>query len=805
MNKFWQIKKYENNIKSENLIDYLLEERAFTKQEDKEIFLSSDLKYLSDPFLLPGMDKAVELINKSLNNKEKILIYGDYDVDGITSTALLYKYFKSRFNIEVDYFIPDRIENGYGLSKKAVHQIKARDIDLIITVDCGITAFKEVELIKELGMKVIITDHHTPAETPVGADAVINHHLIKEKNHFLSEIAGVGTAFKLLQALEKDRSFELEALAKDFLPIVALGTIADIAPLKAENRIIVKHGLKMMQKAKNLGLKTLIDKLNIDSKRITSGQVGYIIAPPINAAGRIYHADKALELLITDDHKKAAKIADSLIKINRERQQEEELIYQQALEKIKSIKFEEQKAIILADQRWHSGIIGIVASKLVEEYNLPVILIALTENKEQAKASARSIEKLNIYQALKAAEEYLLNFGGHKAAAGFSIRKDKIADFKEAFNNYLKQNLAEEDFFELKKIDLNLDIKELNKDLINKLEVFSPFGVANPRPKFLFQNLKLKNYYKMGKKNNHLKIKLNSNLSAVAFNMGDYFSELAAKKIDVIAQAEINHWQGRENIQLKISDLRKAGENIPPLVFTKKDYKIYDFRNNKNKEQKLNYLLKDSFIDKAAVYVNKKELKKKLQLQYKAHYFFSEERKNKECFSHLIFYSLPFCLEHLNEIITNFTDKKKKIILLFSEKEIPFNFNLIKHKCPSREMMEEFMLLLSNINPQQGADINLNLIKKEYELANSFNLKNSTLFNQMLKIAAELDLFDLKSQVLKFKPEQKNQLDFKASLRYNKLSRQIEKFSHFKDIVFAENLFALIENLNNFKEEENES
>lgn len=451
MNKFWQIKSYRDNIEGEKLIDDLLEERGFDNLKDKRKYLSSDLKYLSDPFLLPGMNKAVKLINESLNSKGKILIYGDYDVDGITSTALLYQYFKKRFKIEVDYFIPDRIENGYGLSKKAVHEIKARGIDLIITVDCGITAFKEVELIKELGMKVIITDHHTPAEKLPDAATVINHHLLKEKNHVLSEIAGVGTAFKLVQALEKDKSFDLENLAQDFLPIVALGTVADVAPLKGENRIIVKHGLGLINKGKNLGLKILINKLNLDSQKITSGQMGYIIAPPINAAGRIYNANKALELLITDKAKKAEKIADTLIKINSERQREEELIYKQALEKIDNLNIEEEKSIILADSRWHSGIIGIVASKLVEKYNLPVILMALDENDEFAKASARSIAKLNIYQALKSTENYLLNFGGHKAAAGFSIKIDKIADFKDAFVKYLKQNLTDEDYFKIKK------------------------------------------------------------------------------------------------------------------------------------------------------------------------------------------------------------------------------------------------------------------------------------------------------------------------------------------------------------------
>ena len=740
MDKLWKIISYRQD-KNQNFIDQLLAERGIKSQQEKEIYLNPKLEYLSDPFLLPDMKKAVERIKRAAANGEKILVYGDYDVDGITSTAVLYRFFKKAFGIEIDYFLPDRIEDGYGLNIQALEKIAAAEVDLIITVDCGITAFEEAEYLKAEGIDLIITDHHTPSEKKPAAEAVINHHLVQEDDYFAAEIAGVGTAFKLAQALN---SKIVRQMVKELLPIVALGTVADIAPLKNENRILVKNGLELIGQDEVLGLKTLIAELKLDKNNITAGQIGYIIAPPLNAAGRIHDAEEALSLLISEDEAELKEIAKKLVKINKKRQQEEEKIYQSAEEKILNLDLERERAIILADKDWHSGIIGIVASRLLEKYNLPVILFAVDQENNTAKGSARSISALNIYQALKYCSSEILNFGGHTAAAGLSIDINRISKFKKLFSQYLNQNLSQEDFLKQEKIDIDLEVSELNKDLINQLDKFRPYGIANPAPKFLFQNLKSRGCYQMGKEDKHLKIYLENNIQAVAFNFGDQAEKIAASNFDLIGQAEINRWRGKENLQLKVNDYRSVNDISTALVFEKANYSFYDYRNTADKKNNLKKLLFNKVIKKAAVYVSSKKEKEVLKEKYPEHYFFSSELNTKSNFSHLIFYSLPFSLAQFHDLLAEFKknipEQTSRLILLFSEADIKFNQKIISY-----------------------------LNKKELAANNE------------------------------------NQLDFKGSVRYNKLSRRMENFMTFKNLVFKENLFDLIANVSNFKEDKNES
>ncbi|CCU80406.1 Single-stranded-DNA-specific exonuclease RecJ [Halanaerobium saccharolyticum subsp. saccharolyticum DSM 6643] len=740
MEKIWNLSSFQENKKID-FLDKILSERNINTKKEKEIYLNSDLKYLSDPFILPEMNKAVKRIKKAVEQNEKILIYGDYDVDGITSTAVLYRFFKSEYGIDLQYFLPDRIKDGYGLNTKSLKKIVKNDVNLIITVDCGITAFNEAKYLQEKGVDLIITDHHTPAEKLPDALAILNHHLVESDNYFASEIAGVGTAYKLVQALNGESTTRMN---EELLPIVALGTVADIAPLKNENRIFVKNGLKMINKDKVLGLKTLIEELKISKNNLSAGQIGFIIAPPLNAAGRICDAEEALKLLISENLEETKSIAKKLIKINKQRQQQEEIIYQEAENKIDNINLESEKSIILFDKEWHSGIIGIVASRLLEKYNLPVILFAVDKEKGTAKGSARSISSLNIYQALKHCQSKVLNFGGHKAAAGLSIKSSEIESFKDKFKEYLFKNLTEEDYFKRKRIDLNFDISRISKEFISSLEKFRPFGIANPAPKFLFQNLKSRQCYQMGKKDKHLKIYLENGIQAVAFNLGDKAAEISNNKFDLIAQPEINRWQGQENIQLKVDDYRIENNVSTALVFEENKYSFYDYRNFRDKNKKLNKLLDNKAIRKAAVYINYKKEKDSLKKVFQQHYFFGSQYKLEEDFSHLIFYSLPFSFEQFYKILKDYKNNNKnkinKVILMFSKSDINYNIKLIEY------------------------------LKQKELAANS-----------------------------------KNELDFKGSVRYNKLSRRMDNFMEFKDIIFKNNLFALITNVSNFKEDKNES
>lgn len=740
MDKLWEISSYQEKNKKNEILKKLLTDRGIKSSDEKDIYLKAALNNLSDPFELPNIQKAVERINKAVENSEKIAIYGDYDVDGITSTALLYRFFKNTYNLEVDYFIPDRIEDGYGLSKSSLEKLLQNEVDLIITVDCGITAFKEAEYLNKKNVDLIITDHHTPSEKLPTAEAVINHHLVEDEDYFASEIAGVGTAYKLIEALNYKQSREQK---EELLPIVALGTVADIAPLKGENRVLVKNGLNLIKSSSVLGLKLLINKLDLNEDNISAGQIGFIIAPPLNAAGRIDNAEKALDLLITEDRAQAEKIAEDLIKINKKRQNEEEKIYKKAEEKVKKLDLKREKALILADSDWHSGIIGIVASRLLEKYHLPVILFAVDDDKKTAKGSARSISSLNIYQALNYCSSELINFGGHRAAAGLTVNLDQLENFRNKFNEYLNSNLKAEDYLRKRKIDLNLKLSQLNKDLINKINDFRPFGVANPAPKFIFRNLKSKNCYQIGKDKKHLKMHFNNDLEAVAFNFGEDLKKIKNSQIDLIAQPEINKWKGKENLQLKVNDYRLSSDISTPLIFSKGKYKFYDFRETKNKKDKLKKLLTKKEIKKAAVYINHKNSKNELSRNYPDHYFFGKRFNSDADFSHLIFYSLPFSLKQFNSIIKKFDspfNKKIKVILLFNENDSTDNKKIIKK-----------------------------LNKKEIEAS------------------AE------------------NELDFKGSMRYNKLSRRMDNFIKFKNLIFKENLFDLIKNVSNFEEEKNES
>jgi len=804
MKKFWKLKSYSEDMNHEIIIDKILEQKGINTEEEKEKFLSRDIKNLSDPFIMGDMEKAVKRILEAVNKDEKILIYGDYDVDGITSTALLYHYFKDSLNKEINYFLPDRSRDGYGLNTKSIRKFAEENIDLIITVDCGISAFKEAELASELNIDLIITDHHTPGDRLPAAAAVLNHHLVDKENYEAEFIAGVGTAYKLTQALDLKslKNSEKNDYRNKLLALTALGTVADIAPLMGENRILVSSGLKYFSDSGISGLDILLDKLKLDKDKITAGQIGYIIAPPLNAAGRIYSADKALNLLITENKKEADKIAAELIKINRERQLQEEKILKEALEKIKDIDLEKEKSIILYDKNWNSGVIGIAASRLVDKFNLPVILLAPDNEKSLAKASCRSISKLHMYKALKSCSELLNSFGGHKAAAGLSISFDNIDLFKDKFNNYLRENMSEEDYIPVVRIDLNLDFKKLNKKLINKIEALRPFGPANPRPKFLFKNLKVNNCFTMGSDNSHLKFNLEySQVEAVAFNMGEEASKISGSTIDLIAQPEINKWKGRENLQLKVVDYRISDDNLKPIIYSNKILSFYDLRSLRNKRNAINNILSDKSLNSAAVYINKSKLKSKLSKRFPEHHFFSKISGIKADFDYLILYSLPFSMSHLKQLIDNYLSESKKIILVFSEAEARFNHKLIEHSCPTEKMLNNFFDFVKSNKDPVDKTVNLEKLKTNYLNSKAFSLKTKRLFNEMIKIIDEIYDWDLKSSFLNCAEgsgRSQKQLDFKASIRYNKLSRQMEKFINFKEEIFSQNLFILMDNVSNF-------
>ncbi len=699
MQKKWYIE--ENNYKIDNdgdkyscLIDKILYKRGIVEKEQRQKFLNPSLDDLYDPFLLKGMDQAVNRILKAVKNKEKIIIYGDYDVDGITATAILYRFFKNVFDLKVDYYLPDRIKEGYGLNKEAVTDIINKNYDLLITVDCGITAIEQVKLAQSENLDVIISDHHQPADQLPPALAVIDPHR-KDSKYPFNKLSGAGLAFKLCQALEqKENIDEKQSFLEDLLDITTVGSVADIVPLKDENRIIVKKGLQLIKNSKTTGLAVLINKLGLE-KDITAGHIGYIIAPPLNAAGRIEDAETGLKLLITESTEEAEVLADKLIKTNKKRQLKEQKTFEEALEMIKEIDLTKTRSIILASENWHPGVIGIVASRIVERYYRPVILIAL--NKGTGKASCRSIEGLNIYEALKKCSDYLVNFGGHSQAAGLTVLEDNIKKFKKEFNKVIDKILTDDDLIPTHSIDSILDLEMINRELYDYINKLEPFGVGNPAPVFLLNNVKVKKIYPVGKKKKHLKIKLDKGIDGIGFNMGslaDIINQEA--RVDITFKLSINEWQGRISIQIQLYDIKPRKNNgYYPVCFKYKDIIICDKRGCQDHSLYLKKINKSH--KKIVVFENNKRKREKLLSNINNSYSeenikkFKEKKQSILIYSgnkipvipeidELIFMSLPFSLLQMVAIINSFKFSQFKFHFVFGKKEYQVNKKLIKKK-----------------------------------------------------------------------------------------------------------------------------
>lgn len=520
-------------------------------------YISPELGKLHDPFLMKGMEQAVCRIQAALKNNETIAVYGDYDVDGITSTAALTKFLRTN-GAEVFYYIPDRLSEGYGLNRRAVSALKENGANLVITVDCGITAVQEVDFAKSLGMDMIITDHHECKSTVPAAAAVLNP---KQPDcpYPFKKLAGIGVVFKLLQALSLALKLHMQALFDEYIDIVALGTIADVMPLSGENRIIVKNGLKQLVYTENRGMRALIRQAGADPQHITAGTVGFTLAPRINAAGRIGSPGEAVELLLSAEERMAAEYARRLDEQNRIRQEIEQTILEEALAILSEEKQEKSPVIILAKEGWHHGIIGIVASKITERFYKPCILISLEQG--VGKGSGRSIKSFNLFAALSGCSEYLVKFGGHELAAGLTVDEQQLPAFKEAMNRYAASILQPEDFIPELTIDAELPLAYMNLNTVEKLAVMAPYGMENPSPVFVCRGLSVISVRTVGE-GKHLRLQLSDGryaVCAIGFSMGELAQELAVHDIvDIVFTLDINTYRGERQVQIQLKDLRLA-------------------------------------------------------------------------------------------------------------------------------------------------------------------------------------------------------------------------------------------------------
>nr|WP_239559104.1 single-stranded-DNA-specific exonuclease RecJ [Sporohalobacter salinus] len=588
MDKEWELlnhpKKEEKSLSEALDISPVLAKillgRGFNSEQEIEDLLEVDLTGLHSAFLLQGIEQAVDRILTAIEKEEVIGIYGDYDVDGITSTGLLINYFQ-RLGIEPKYYIPNRLEEGYGLNKEAIGDLVEDGVDLLITVDCGISDYHEVEYANQLGLDIIITDHHEVPDQIPPAEAVIN---AKQSccDYPFSQLCGAGIAYKLILALaSKDSNVNQEEIKEYYLDLVAMGTVADIVPLVDENKIIVKFGLELLQNPNNLGLKALIEAVDLTETEINTGHIGYILAPRINAAGRIGNPDLALKLLITDEPSEAEDIAAQLNEINQKRKNIEDDIRQEAELMVEGINLEETKVLVLASENWHSGVVGIVASDIQEKYYRPTIMIAIEEN-GIGKGSARSIKGFNIYQAIKNSKDLLPNFGGHEQAAGLSIAKEDIDQFRKEINHYADKMLSDKDLVPRLKLDTEVELSELNKRLVQEIDYLAPFGFGNPRPKLAVREVTVTDFRTVGSNGEHLKLtvtdKAGTTMDCIGFNMSGFRRKLISQqeKIDLACTVEINNWQGKSELQLKLKDINFPEVSFVDQLFAKSDEIIAD-------------------------------------------------------------------------------------------------------------------------------------------------------------------------------------------------------------------------------------
>lgn len=562
MGKIWNVKRqdmskveeYSKKFKISMLLSQMLVAKDIEKHDVNE-FLNPDLDKLHDPYLLPDMQKLVDRVLLARENNEKIVIYGDYDVDGITSITVLYSFLKD-IGITPSYYLPDRLEEGYGLNNNALKCIKDEGTDLVITVDCGISAHSEANYAKELGLDLVITDHHECTEVLPKAIAVVNpkRHDSKYPCEFL---AGVGVTFKVITALSKALNLDSSSYLK-YIDIVSVGTIADIVPLLGENRVITYNGLNALKKTENKGLKALIKVAGIE--KITSDSVSFGLAPRINACGRMKDASVAVKLLLAQSDIEAYELAKLLDTQNKERQEVEKSIYQEAIEQITEKGLDKKKTIVLAKAGWHQGVIGIVASKLTEMYLKPVILLAI--NGDSAHGSARIPQGgVSLYTAISKCSECLSSFGGHELAAGLSLETKNIEAFTDKFEQVIYE-MKPDDFVKVIDIDFELDTKKIDFNLIRDIARLAPFGQNNKMPVFLCKGMKVTSVCTL-KENKHLKVTLADTagnvLEGLYFGGGTRRNELVVgDKIDIACTLSINAYMGNIKLQYMLLDFKKS-------------------------------------------------------------------------------------------------------------------------------------------------------------------------------------------------------------------------------------------------------
>ena len=559
MEKRWIIQKADQksvlklakDLGVNHIVAHLLVLRGIENFDDAKLFFRPELKHLHDPFLMKNMQDAVDRIEKAIANKEKVLVYGDYDVDGTTSVAMMYSFLK-RFSPEIEYYIPCRYEEGYGISLKGIDYAKKNNFSLIIALDCGIRAFDQVDYANEKEVDFIICDHHNPADKIPNAIAILNPKQ-SDCNYPYKELSGCGVGFKLIQAYSQKNNIDFSEIS-EYLDLLTVSIGADIVPMTGENRVFSYFGLKQINTQPRAGLKALMDIAN-KIKELSISDVVFGIAPRINAAGRIEHAKKAVEILVEQDLDRAKKLASFIEENNVTRRNLDQNITKEALEMID----ENKKSTVVFSKNWHKGVVGIVASRVIESHYKPTIVLA--EKDGILTGSARSVHDFDLYEAISKCAYLCEKFGGHKYAAGLSIKKENLSEFIIAFEKAVSESITEDQLSPKIDVDMEIDIDAVDDKLFRIIKQFSPFGPQNLSPIFVSRSVVDNGYGKrIGADQSHLRINTKTasgSLAGIGFNMGNVFEKIKDyNEFDICYTINENEWNGKKNLQLMLNDLK---------------------------------------------------------------------------------------------------------------------------------------------------------------------------------------------------------------------------------------------------------
>ena len=555
------------SLKVSPLLAQVLINRGITDNEEASVFLRPKLTELIDPSQMPGIEPAVQRLKQAITDREKITVYGDYDVDGITGVAILWQVL-TLLGADVDYYIPHRIDEGYGLNTEAIENLAKSGTKLMVTVDCGVTAFESAELAGQIGLDLVITDHHQRDQKLPQAAAIVHPGL--QESYPNQDSAGAMVAFKLAWAVanEFNPGRKLEPKLRDFMlsatSLAAMGTVADIVDLRGENRVLTSYGLKALPDSKLSGIEALIETAGLTGHSLDSFHIGFRLAPMLNAAGRMGHARLAVELLTSDSHIRSMQIAEYLKEQNTLRQQCERKIFKQACEIIveRDLNHPDRKSIVLSSENWHTGVIGIVASRIVDKFNRPTIMINAADAEDGiAQGSGRSIPGFCLLSAIRACSQHLNSFGGHKMAAGIRIETEKIEKFAAELEDYAKQNLNENDVAAKLHIDAAVPLETFRKETVTELQLLGPFGQGNPEPTFATKGVRLASPpRRVGAGREHLQLAITDNTAAIRC-IGFRFGKLEKKLLEteyfnVAYKPQINTYNGNSNVQFVLTDIR---------------------------------------------------------------------------------------------------------------------------------------------------------------------------------------------------------------------------------------------------------